>query len=145
MKKTIFNSKSEEETKDIALSLVKIVLDYKVICLYGELGSGKTTFVKFLGKALGVNNRIVSPTYIFFRKYKSQNNYNFYHIDAYRIKNTNDDKRIIKEILEDDNAIIVMEWAERVKEILPEKRLSIKFNYKDEKDTREITVIKHSS
>lgn len=136
MKKKIFNSKSEKDTSDFAVNIAKLVSSSSLICLYGEMGAGKTTFVKAFAKAMGVETRITSPTYIFIRSHKAKDHNPLYHIDAYRISDEKD-IREIKEILEKDNVIIVIEWAEKIKSILPKKRIDIEFIYKKENE-REI-------
>ena len=136
-KKMIFKSNSENETAKFAEEIENNLWDFKIICLYGELGSGKTTFTRSFARALGVKSRIISPTYIFIRTHKAKN-IKLYHIDAYRLEEE-DSKDEIKEILEDDNAIIVIEWAEKIKSILPKKRIDIEFIYKN-KNEREIRV-----
>lgn len=136
---TIFKSISVKDTEEIAKKIANDLGDFKIICLYGELGSGKTTFARSFAKALGVKSRITSPTYIFIRTHKA-NKQKLYHIDAYRLEEK-DSKDEIKEILEDDNAIIVIEWAEKIKSILPRKRMDIEIVYKS-KNEREIRVRK---
>lgn len=136
---TIFKSSSEKDTQEIAKKIANELENFKIICLYGELGSGKTTFTKSFAKYLGVTTRIISPTYIFVRTHKA-NNRPFYHIDAYRL-NPNDSADEIKEILMTDNAIIVIEWADKIKKILPKKRVDIEFTSINENE-REIKVKK---
>lgn len=136
MKKKIFNSKSEKHTSDFAVNIAKLVGSSSLICLYGEMGVGKTTFVKSFAKALGVETRIISPTFVLVRSHSTKDMKKFYHIDAYRI-DVGKDSHGIKEILEKDNVIIVIEWAEKIKSILPKKRIDIEFIYKKENE-REI-------
>ena len=117
---------------------MKKLEDRNVICLYGELGVGKTTFVQGLAKELGVKKRVTSPTFILIREYKIKNcqiaklpNCKFlYHTDCYRIKSERDVKSIdLSEIWEDKNNLVVIEWAGKIKKILPQKRIDIKFEY----------------
>src|SRR3989344_3858023 len=139
-KKMIFKSNSENETTKFAEEIANNLGDFKIVCLYGELGAGKTTFTRSFAKALGVKSRIISPTYVFVRTHTA-NKKKLYHIDAYRLESI-DSKDEIKEILGADNAIIVIEWADKIKSILPKKRIDIKFVYKN-KNEREIRVSKH--
>lgn len=135
----IFKSTSESETKNIAERVAMGLDGYKVICLYGDLGAGKTTFTKAFAKKLGVKERVISPTYILIRKHKSDKG-DFYHIDAYRLEK-NDKNLEIEEILEGKDGIIVIEWADRIKNLLPIKRIDIHLNYISE-DEREIRITK---
>ncbi len=141
MKKKIFKSLSEKDTKKLAAGIADLLRDYNVVCLYGEMGAGKTTFVKALASFLGIKSRIISPTYIIIRKHRTKKGKDFYHIDAYRINDKKNDVGEIKEILNEENAIIVIEWADRIKKYLPKKRIDIEFLYKEKKDEREIRII----
>lgn len=134
----IFNSKGEKETERIAEKIASS-LDRNVICLYGDLGSGKTTFTKAFAKKLGIKERVISPTYILIRKYEL-NERIFYHIDAYRLTE-NDNNNEIKEILNETNGIVVIEWADKIEEILPKRRINIFFNYTS-KNERQIRIEK---
>ncbi len=136
--KKIFNSSSEKDTQLLAKDVAKSMDQHNVVCLYGELGAGKTTFVKSFAKALGVQSRIISPTYVLIRTYNTGNNLQLFHIDAYRI-NVEKDTHEIEEILAQDNAIIVIEWADRISSILPKKRIDIEFINKNNNE-REIEI-----
>jgi len=104
-----------------------------IIALYGELGSGKTTFIQGLAKGLGIKKRITSPTFVFVKKYKP----NFYHIDLYRIEETKEVKSLgLEEIFSEPKAVIAIEWAEKIKEILPKNRIDIWFNYLNQKQRK---------
>ncbi len=116
-----------------------------IIGLEGELGSGKTTFIQGLAKGLGIKEAITSPTFIIFKKFDIPHQPSgiryFYHIDCYRI---NQPQELIdldfKEILNNSQNIIVVEWAERVKKILPPKNI-LWINFKHlSQDQREITI-----
>lgn len=114
---------SLNQTKKIAEDLAGKVLKLKkhdgaiVIGLSGELGSGKTTFCQSFAKALGVKEKIHSPTFVIFRRYG-----HLLHFDAYRLKNP---REIIalgwKKIISDPNNIVLVEWAENVRKIFPKK------------------------
>lgn len=110
----------------------KIAADLKggeVLALSGNLGSGKTTFVQGLAKGLGLKQRIISPTFILIRRYDLKNKY-LYHVDLYRFE-----KDTVKEVknlgIEDmwvsPNCITVIEWAEKIKDIIPKKATWVYF------------------
>jgi len=140
---------SSSETEKLGEKLAKKVKKIKkgvVIALYGELGSGKTTFVKGLAKGLGIKKRIISPTFIFIREYSlvARNTKhvtrNFYHIDLYRINEAKDARGLgLEEILVDPQNVVTIEWAEKIKNLLPKKRIDIFFRYLRE-DKRKITL-----
>lgn len=105
-----------------------------MLCLYGNLGSGKTTFVQGLAKGLGIKKRILSPTFIMMRQYG-----NFYHVDLYRAENEKGIEGLgLSEIWSDHANIIAIEWPEKIEKILPVDCLKIKFDYIDE-NRRKIT------
>ena len=115
--------------------------DKRVVALYGELGGGKTTFIQGLAKGLGIKKRILSPTFVFVRQYPLTKGI-FHHVDLYRINNLTDAKGLgLEEIFVDSEAIVAIEWAERIKEILPEERIDIYFEYLGE-EKRKIKIIK---
>lgn len=117
-----------------------------VIALYGELGSGKTTFVQGLARGLGIKRRIISPTFIIVRNYRISIKYRvlsikyFYHIDLYRIEGEKDLYGLgVKEILNSSDNIVAIEWAERMGRLLPKKRCDATFEYLDE-NKRKVTI-----
>lgn len=128
-------TKSTEETKKLAIELAKKTKKGSVLALYGDLGSGKTTFTRFFVEALGLKNRVQSPTFVVARKYGYIN-----HVDLYRLTDEKEAKDIgIEEILTDSDSITLIEWPEIIKNILPEKTIKIYFEYIDE-NTRKITI-----
>jgi tRNA threonylcarbamoyladenosine biosynthesis protein TsaE len=112
---------------DLAFNKLKL----RILCLYGELGSGKTTFIQGLACGLGIKKRIVSPTFVFMKRYAIRGTQDiFYHIDLYRIEKFEDTRSLgLEEIFADPNGIIAIEWAEKITKILPKKRMDIQFNY----------------
>ena len=150
-----FITKNFEETQKLGEELAGEIKDGTVVALYGDLGSGKTTFVQGFAKGLGINKRLISPTYIILRTYKIklktknlklktsvQEVKNFYHVDLYRIQNGEDIREIgLDEIIENGNDIVAIEWAEKLGYLLPKKRIDIYFKSQD--DTREITINKN--
>ncbi len=104
-----------------------------VVALSGELGSGKTPFTQGFAKALGIKERITSPTFVLLKRFKMNDSRfkNFIHIDAYRFENS---KEILdlgwKEMVNGSKNIILIEWAEKIKKILPKNCFWIKFKHK---------------
>ncbi len=131
-------TKSAQETFELGQKLADSLKDGGVICLYGELGAGKTTFTQGVARGLGIKRRIVSPTFIFIRSYElPATGHLLYHIDLYRINSLDDAKSLgIEEILSDPQNIVLIEWPEKVKEILPEKKTDIYFEYLNENERR---------
>jgi len=135
-------TQSDQETRKAGETLGEEILKEKkglIVGLEGELGSGKTTFIQGLAKGLGIKDKITSPTFVIFKKYQIDKK-NFYHVDCYRLKNGKDLIDLgFEEILKSKENIILIEWAEKVKEILPKETLWIRFKYLD-KDKRGIRL-----
>ena len=113
---------SEFETIEIAQNIESEKFPNMVICLNGELGSGKTMFVKGIANALGITEVITSPTFNIIKEYDGE--LPLYHLDVYRLDSVNDDIGIEEYFTK--GGIVVIEWAENIKNILPEERLDIK-------------------
>lgn len=109
----------------------------EILALVGDLGAGKTVFVQGVAHGLGIKNRIVSPTFILMRKYN-----NFYHVDLYRLEG-DVEKEVenlgLLDILKDKNNIVAIEWAEKIKDLLPGNTTLIHFENLGE-DERKIII-----
>lgn len=101
----------------------------RIVCLYGELGSGKTTFAQGFAKGLGIFRRLPSPTFIIVRRYDISRTRNvFYHLDLYRVNSVQEvDELGVNEIFRDSNAYVIIEWAEKLGGLLPDRRTDIHF------------------
>lgn len=130
---------SAQQTKKLAAELAKKILarasrkqQALVVALVGDLGAGKTIFVQGFAKALGIKHRIVSPTFLIMRNYQLRiSNYRrLWHVDAYRL---HDAKEILpldfKDILKDRHNILVIEWAEKIKPLLPKDAVWVRFKH----------------
>lgn len=146
-------TKSAQETQNfggkIGLDLKKGNLKKRVFCLYGDLGSGKTTFIQGLAKGLGIKKRITSPTFVFVRKYILPKNKsgltNLFHIDLYRITDSSETQSLgLAEMIADKKALVVIEWPEKVQEILPIEKQEICFDY-DSENQRKINYFDNQS
>ena len=114
----------------------------QILALYGDLGAGKTTFLQGFAKGLGIKERVLSPTFVIFKKFKIQDSFFnlFYHVDCYRLKDSKDLLGLgFEEFSSNSKNIIAIEWAEIIEDILPENKISIHFEFKDEKK-RIITI-----
>ncbi len=145
-------SKNENETKKIAKNLAQKILKReikeRIIALVGDLGGGKTTFLKGFARGLGIRKKILSPTFVIMRRYKIPKRKsfpklefdNFYHIDCYRLKKPKEILNLgFKKIIKSPKNIVAIEWAEKIKKLLPPEAIWLKFKIVDKK-TREILI-----
>ncbi|MDD5291513.1 MAG: tRNA (adenosine(37)-N6)-threonylcarbamoyltransferase complex ATPase subunit type 1 TsaE [Patescibacteria group bacterium] len=120
---------SEKETLALAKKYAKTLRGGTILGLIGNLGAGKTVFIKGLASGLGLKKNITSPTFVIMKVYpvKKGKVKNFVHIDAYRIKEGRDLIAIgAQEYLNWPDTLTVIEWADRIKKVLPEKIRFIK-------------------
>jgi len=138
---------SAKETQKVARlfarELLKSDVDRKnalVIALEGNLGGGKTTFAQGFARGLGIREKVLSPTFVIMRGYNRRMFHfrRFVHMDAYRISGVKE-LRLLgwQDILQDKNAIVLVEWADRIRRALPKEYIRIQFEFVDEK-TRKI-------
>lgn len=139
-------AKTPEALGEVAKAILETlpeVNDGAVVCaLVGDLGAGKTTFVKALGATLGIEENIVSPTFIFERCYPIlwREKTRLVHIDAYRIEEIRElDTIAFADRLEDRNNLIFVEWGDQIREALPQHTVWITITPQED-DAREITV-----
>ena len=138
MKKIITNS--FEKTQQVGFDFAKKLKGGEILALYGDLGSGKTTFMQGLAKGLGIKRNIISPTFIIMRTYefKEKELKYLYHLDLYRIENVEQTVDLgLKELMEDRENIVAIEWPDKIENLLPENRIDIMFAYLGD-DKREI-------
>lgn len=136
---------SFEETQKLGFEFGQKLKGGEVVLLRGDLGSGKTTFVQGLAKGLGVEQRIISPTFIIMRSYAISNQQsaisNFYHIDLYRIESERDIEGLgILELMGDSENIVVIEWPEKIEHLLPDNKIDLSFEYIEE-DKRKVSFL----
>ena len=134
-------SRSIEDTMELAENIESEKFPGMIICLDGELGSGKTVFVKGFAKSLGLEETITSPTFNIVKEYVS-GEMPLYHMDVYRLEN-GDDSIGFNDYF-NSNGITIIEWSELIEDILPEERLDITFKVIDE-NTRIIKLTPHGS
>ena len=132
-KANLLRLKNLEETKQFGREIAGKIKGGAVVCLEGDLGAGKTTLTKAIAAELGIDAfKVKSPSYTYFRKYKLDGR-NLYHIDLYRITEFDDlMQHEMEELFEEKGAIIIIEWPNRIEELLPEKRITIKLKHLNE-------------
>lgn len=140
-------TKNSQETFDLGLKFGQSLKGGEILALQGNLGAGKTCFVQGLAKGLGIKDKVNSPTFNILKVYKIASNIKkrispqvFCHIDTYRLRDERDLISLgIEEFFHDQKTITAIEWAEKVKKILPKKTIDLYFKQIDE-DTREIII-----
>ena len=131
-------SRSERDTAELAQNLESEKFPNMVICLQGDLGSGKTVFTKGFASSLGIDEAITSPTFNIIKEYTS-GELDLYHMDVYRLDGKVEDLGI--EEYYQKNGVVIIEWSDMIKDYLPEERLEIKIKLSDEdEDTRIILI-----
>ena len=131
-------SRSEQETIELAQNIESEKFEDMVICLEGDLGSGKTVFTKGFASSLGIEETITSPTFNIIKEYPNPE-MDLYHMDVYRLDGNKDEIGI--EEYFNKGGVTIIEWADMIKDILPEERLEIRFRIlDDEEDTRVIVI-----
>lgn len=143
IKKTHTLGEFQKTAGDFALGLKPLPNRATVVGLYGDLGAGKTAFVQAAAKALGVKETVNSPTFLIFKKYQllvTSSRYSFLvHIDAYRLKSSSELAKLrFDELLADPKNLILIEWADKVADILPKDHIQLHFVFIDDQ-TRKIS------
>ena len=132
---------SEEETIEFAENIESEKFPNMVICLTGELGSGKTVFTKGFAHALQVEEEVTSPTFNIIKEYLS-GELPLFHMDVYRLEGSAEDLGIEEYFTK--KGITIIEWADMIEDYLPDKRLDIKIRSSSEdEDKRIITITPH--
>ena len=120
---------NEEKTREIGSKLGELLTPKSVICLIGDLGAGKTTMTQSLARALGVDDYITSPTFTIVNEYEGR--MPLYHFDVYRIGSSEEMYDIGFDEYIDGDGVCIIEWANLIKDILPDEYLYIEMNYKE--------------
>lgn len=131
-----FALNDEHDTIDLARYLAPLLKRGDVLSLYGDLGSGKTFFTKHLGRALGVEDEIDSPSFVLLKEYHC-GRVPLYHLDLYRLQSEGEllDLGIFDML---DNGVVVIEWPRLAENILPYQNIILRFTY--EKGVRGVTL-----
>ncbi|MBC7074267.1 tRNA (adenosine(37)-N6)-threonylcarbamoyltransferase complex ATPase subunit type 1 TsaE [Candidatus Parcubacteria bacterium] len=139
----------EKETEKLGEILGKVLKNFHfnkkslVFALEGDLGGGKTTFVRGVARGLGIKEKIISPSFVIWRKFEipSQKSFQFlYHFDLYRLKEKEIQSLKLKELFSQKKTLFFIEWAGKGKKFLPKNKIWIFFTFKG-KNKREIKII----
>jgi len=123
------------EIDERAEEFLSLIGSSRTIAFYGEMGVGKTTFIKSLCKALKVTDEVTSPTFAIVNEYETQNDYKVYHFDFYRIKKEEEIFDFGYEEYADSDNYCLMEWPDKAENLLPDRTLRVNIVI-DKKDNR---------
>lgn len=126
---------SIEDTERLAQAIATLVTRGDVLLLHGDLGAGKTTFSQFFGKALGIEQKITSPTFNIIKSYEGK--LPFHHMDCYRLEGAEDDLGFDEYFYGD--GVTIVEWPEMIEEFLPEDYIELNLKYIED-SKREIEI-----
>ena len=135
--------KNLKETKMLAKKFAKLLIGGETVLLNGDLGAGKTTFIKYVLQELGVKENITSPTFTIMHEYKTKK-FDIYHFDMYRLSNSKEAIAFgIEEYLFQDSSrkLIFIEWAENISDIINDQWIKIHIKFIDE-NKREFEIIR---
>ena len=135
---------SAEETRNLGKKLAQEILPGIILCLAGDLGAGKTTFTQGLLEGLGAARPYTSPTFVIMKQYdlpvpSATGVKRVYHADAYRVEAKDFETLGFAEWCADPEGIVILEWPERVENLIPPNAINISFTLKGENE-REITI-----
>jgi tRNA threonylcarbamoyladenosine biosynthesis protein TsaE len=137
-------------TQAVGAALGRCLAAGQVIALRGDLGAGKTTFVQGLARGLGVRERVASPTFVLVNEYAAAGGLRLVHIDTYRLGPAAADKIEaeaaaigLDDLLADPAAVVAIEWAERVADLLPADHLLLELRYGPAPDARILRLTAH--
>lgn len=144
-----FHTLSAAETYQLGQRLGRLLTPASVIALHGDLGAGKTTFTQGIAAGLDIRQRLTSPTFTLINEYSTPRGWRLIHIDSYRLVTTaapvggvaqEADMLGLDDFLAADDAIVIIEWAERLADYLPADRLEISMTHCENESERTITI-----
>ncbi len=131
-----FRTAGPEQTQELAAALATVLVDGDLLVLTGDLGAGKTCFTQGLGRGLGIEDRITSPTFTLANRYHGT--LTLHHLDVYRLESSAESLDLgLTELLED--GVTVIEWGDKIDDVLPEDRLVIALRYPEPESETERT------
>jgi len=128
-----FFSRSPDQTRRVGMQLGEALRAGDVICLQGDLGAGKTTFVQGIAQGWGSVDSVSSPTFILVNVYRGSDQKKLFHMDAYRLDSAPEAEELDLDSMLDQGPLIV-EWPERMQRLIPSERLWVQLEYIDEEE-----------
>lgn len=134
----MIRTNSVDETERLARLVAQVLKPCDLIILKGDLGAGKTTFVRGLGDALNVDGPVTSPTFALVQTYDGK--LPIHHLDVYRLTHLSEAYDLGLSELLDDDAVTIIEWGDRISAVLPQEYLEITLEIGEDSDARKITL-----
>jgi tRNA threonylcarbamoyladenosine biosynthesis protein TsaE len=132
------STRSVEATRDLAAAVAGLARPGDVVVLAGDLGAGKTAFVQGFGRALGVEERITSPTFTLVHVYEGR--LPIHHLDAYRLEHINEALDLGLAEMLDDGGVVLVEWGDAILPVLPHDLLEIRLSFGAGDDDRSVQL-----
>lgn len=127
-----FLSHSPEQTERLGVRLGELAQPGDLFCLAGDLGAGKTTFAKGIARGWGALDRVTSPSFVLVNEYRRADSNRLYHFDAFRLATTQEAAALGLGEMFNGHGPTMIEWPERVLDVIPEDRLWISLEWVDE-------------
>lgn len=145
MKQTVIHAPSLESLPEAAKQFMAEMGDDTVFAFYGEMGAGKTTFISALARELGVEEDVAnSPSFAIINEYRSSTTAELiYHFDLYRLESLDEALEIGVEDYFDSGALCLLEWPERIADILPDDTVRVDITVDPDTDARTITITRN--
>jgi tRNA threonylcarbamoyladenosine biosynthesis protein TsaE len=124
-------SPSPEQTRCLGVRLGALLQTGDVVCLQGELGAGKTTFVQGLAQGWGSLDAVSSPTFVIVNLYRRADGTQLFHFDTYRLDSAPEAEELDLDAML-QQGVLIIEWPERMANVLPAERLWVRLEYVDE-------------
>lgn len=128
---------TDQETKNLGKKFAEVLKGGDVVGLFGDLGAGKTTFVKGVARGLGFTKTVKSPSFTLMNVYPTKHKIikQLVHIDCYRLTDASQLEEIgVLEYFDRKDSVVIIEWAEKVKKLLPKDMVKVQFKVKGEEE-----------
>ncbi len=138
-----FISRSADQTRRAGLRLGSLLQPGDVIALIGDLGAGKTTLMQGIASGWGSLDQVTSPTFVLVNVYRRPNQERLFHLDAYRLNSSAEAQDLDLDSMMEEGALVI-EWAEKIQDILPQARLWLEIKWMDE-NQRDFLITAHGA
>ncbi len=132
-------TETPKDTMAVGEAVASLLRQGDAVALTGELGAGKTTFVRGVARALGFDGAVASPTFTLVREY--QGRLRIYHVDVYRLERVQDVLDLGLDEMVSEGGVLLVEWGDAVEGLLPDDHLLVEFTVPSETETRHLTII----